>query len=212
MRLILVHGWAFDAGFWNGMVPLLSDYDMTCVDAGYFGFPVVWPQPTEDDILVGHSLGFVRGMTEGSHWKAWIAINSFTRFIGSPDAGQAGCVAPAALRRLRRDVGVDATQALQGFYQNIGASCVPQHQPDTEYLCAGLDMLRDRNLDSNQNLLRPGLVIAARHDPLVPVEASLALATPARGIVWHEEGGHCLPQTHAAFCADAICAFVRGLS
>ncbi len=212
MRLILAHGWAFDAGFWDGLVPLLSDYDIACVDSGYFGHAVEWPQPTEGDILVGHSLGFMRGMTEVPHWKAWIAINSFARFIGSTDAEQAGCVAPASLRRLRRDVATHTAQALHGFYQNIGASCVPQHQPDTERLCVGLDMLRGGNLYGNQNLMCPGLVIASRHDPLVPMEISLELASLARDSVWHADGGHCLPQTHAAFCTDAIRVFVRGIS
>ena len=82
--------------------------------------------------------------------------------------------------------------------------------PDQERLNTGLELLRD--LDASEGLAArhvPGLVLASRHDPLVPVAASEALAASAKTVVaWHEQGGHLLSQSDPVWCAQQIARFL----
>ena len=196
IRLIFAHGWGFDRAFWNPLIAALPDYDCRHLDD---------PREEGQAILVGHSLGLMRGFQQRADWSGWIAINSFARFV--PD-----CVAAAALRAMRRNLEKDSQQTLADFYNRIGATQgLPETQADLDQLRAGLDLLRDGDI---QNIIaayhqRPGLVLASGNDPLVPVAASefLGLHHP---ILWHETGGHMLPQIATAWCAEAIRKMVPG--
>jgi pimeloyl-[acyl-carrier protein] methyl ester esterase len=134
----------------------------------------------------------------------WIAINGFPRFV--PD-----CVTAAQLREMKFGMAIAAARTLQVFYARLGAQA-PLGSPDFERLRSGLDELQDGDIAADiEKLGAPGLVLAARNDGLVPVGVSEGLGRTVRdgGILWHENGGHVLPQSDPAWCAKAIENFAK---
>lgn len=204
MKLIFIHGWGFDAHVWDSVTSLLADDNQQCLDMGFFGKPML-DMDSEPAILIGHSLGFVHGLTLRNNWHGWIAINSFPRFLTTPTAP--GCVPSSALRDMRMRLTVAPEKTLKGFHELLGSS-MPSGTPDMEKLREGLDRLRDSEVGETAAQISPGLVLASRHDPLVPAGTSEALAHN-KDILWHEGGGHILPQTDPAFCAHAIRCFME---
>ena len=63
----------------------------------------------------------------------------------------------------------------------------------------------------SEDLDVPGLVLAARQDPLVPpkVSENLCGLTREGAIAWHEEGAHALHATDPVWCAEAIEDFLQ---
>jgi pimeloyl-[acyl-carrier protein] methyl ester esterase len=209
VELVFIHGWGFEAGFWDKLAERLGAYPQRRIDLGFFGKPSVWhPADGANRIVVGHSLGFIYGMTQFENWKGWIAINGFARFVTTPT--RPGCVPAAALRDMRRRLLADPAKTLSDFYQSIGADTV-RGGANAARLRDGLDLLRDCDLgDVLAATEVPGLVLAARNDPLVPLAAGEHLARFARPhrLALHETGGHLLPQTDPAWCARMIAEFV----
>lgn len=209
MELVFVHGWGFDAHFWDPVCAWLSQFRQRRMDLGFYGNPSAAPPFDNEAILIGHSLGFVHGFTQKKDWGGWIAINSFPRFIYNTD--QSGCVAAVELRGMKTFLALDSAKTLRGFYDRIGAE-PPEGSPNVERLRSGLDELRDGDVESVfATLDAPGLVLAARNDPLVPIATSEALGRMAKkgGIMWHETGGHILPLRDPVWCAEAIQGFVQ---
>jgi len=204
VELVFIHGWAFDARFWDALAPKLSQFAQSRVDLGFFGAGTDFV-PTENCVLVGHSLGFIHGVQLNAKWRSWIAINSFPRFVNSNE--QPGCVTAAALRKMRMQLENDPPGALRDFYHLIGATSVAGTS-DPACLHDGLDQLRDCDIeDKIKALSAPGLVLAARNDPLVPLAISERLGGNAR-LKLHDTGGHLLPQADPDWCAREIAAFV----
>ena len=202
MRLVFVHGWGFDRTLWDRVAAALPQFNQIIVDLGFLGGKPTPFEAQPEDILIGHSLGFLWGMTEHDHWRAVIAINGFARFAGTEGA----CVRPAALRAMRLRLTRDASQTLATFYRSLDHTLAPERY-DAARLAGGLELLDARSLA--KPLLAPCLVLASRDDPLVPVSASEHLAAVASTTVtWSEEGGHLLPLSRDQWCADAIASFV----
>lgn len=203
MRLVLVHGWGFDASFWEALAPLLTAPSIA-IDGKFFQDNSGDYTPELNDILIGHSLGLLSGARSNPHWGGWIAINSFAHFL-HPENG--GCVAPAVLRALRLKLEKAPEAALADFYRLIDAVPPPVAvlgRLNMPRLREGLVLLRD----GDASVLRqaPGLVLAGRHDPLVPESAShyLAAKAPTSTLHWHETAGHLLPLQDPAWCAIQI--------
>ena len=209
VELVFVHGWGFNANFWNPLVPLLPQFRQSRVDLGFFGPPSEDLEPkTGARILIGHSLGFLHGLKSRRDWDGWIAINGFTRFASST---RNGCVAPQSLRAMRVALQSDPAKVLRDFYQLIGAKPAIAGAPSLTRLTAGLDELRD--LDGNDILSSfdiSGLALAGRLDPLVPLGASEELGQKAQGggLAVHDEAGHLLPETDPSWCARLISQFL----
>ncbi|MDP9128587.1 MAG: alpha/beta hydrolase [Pseudomonadota bacterium] len=206
MELWFIHGWGFDARFWDAVCERLETYKCRRLDQGYYGGARSDIPSAPDCVLIGHSLGLVYGMTQREDWAGWVGINGFPRFVRAQ--GLLGCAAAAELRELRRNLGRYGGHALQRFYAHIGG-VPPAGQPDIDRLRGGLDELRDLHLRHPTAV--PALILASENDPLVPRETSAALATMSSNsqLLWHTEGGHCLPQTAPAWCAEAIASFVQ---
>ena len=202
MELVFVHGWGFDASFWDPLATLLADYPQRRLERGFMGAPPNDDAGLAPAILVGHSLGFVHGL-KLRPWTGWVAINGFPRFVAG--SGQAGCVPAYVLRIMGARLETDTGHTLGEFYERIHAEA-PKGTPDTEKLCDGLDELCDSNVGK---LTGPGLVLASRTDPLVPNAVSETLAELSGApIRWHESGGHLLPHSDPAWCAGAIKDFL----
>jgi pimeloyl-[acyl-carrier protein] methyl ester esterase len=207
MELVFVHGWGFDARFWDALAALLSAYPQRRIERGFLGVAPQEEWGTEPAILIGHSLGLIHGLRQRKDWAAWIAINGFPRFVQRP--GFIGCVPDIVLREMRRRLTVDPDKTLAAFYQLIGAVPPADAKPNVDLLAAALDQLREEDVAELLPALPPGLVLATRNDPLVPVPASEALAKKAEAqLMWHETGGHLLPHSDPAFCAAAIGDFL----
>lgn len=210
MRLVFIHGWGFDASFWNPLADLLPQFAQHRIDLGFFN------SHTPDDfgnadILIGHSLGFAKGLRAHNNWQAFIAINSFPRFV-MDDKG-IGCVPAAALSHMKKNLSRNPVATLSNFYNLIDA--IP---PDTflkselnlDALAEGLDELRDFALGKNIPQT-PNLVLASQNDPLVPIVTSELLAKNLHAeLALHKTGGHMLPQTATIWCAQKISGFLEG--
>jgi pimeloyl-ACP methyl ester carboxylesterase len=209
MRLVFIHGWGFEAGFWDGLAGLLPQFRQRRVDLGFFGEPADFVEDETPSLLVGHSLGFVHGMRSGAKWAGWVAINSFPRFVATDT--EAGCVPAAALRGMRRNLMSDPQRTLYEFYSRIGATPPAlTTAPQLERLRDGLDELRDADSGAARRAShKPGLVLAAQNDPLVPCATSEALVDSHAQIRWHADGGHMLPLNAAPWCAEAIMEFIK---
>lgn len=207
MKLVFIHGWGFDAGFWDGLLPLLPEFEQQRVDLGFYGERSAGSAAV-GNILVGHSLGFVHGMRDSQNWAGWVAINSFPRFLNINN--KAGCVEPAVLRSMRQQLAKNAERTLAAFHRSVGATRTAAVPPRLDNLSGGLDELRDADIgDLLETNTKPGLILAAKNDPLVPIETSEAMAASNTSLHWHPAGGHLLPQSDAAWCAKAIKDFIK---
>lgn len=208
MRLVFIHGWAFDKNLWNAVSAALPDMPSIRVELGFLGAPQEIPEMTSEDILIGHSLGFQWGIAHYQGWKKWIAINSFARFAGSVEEGY--CVPISALRALKQNLLRDAHRTITAFRKNIGCRDKVS-DVDEARLQEGLDWLQGLDVAYDlAHMSADGLVLASGKDPLVPLSASEFLASrkPAAQISMREEGGHLLPVTDPLWCAEHIRKFI----
>lgn len=192
MMILFVHGWGYDASFWDPLRHRLGDIPSTALDLGYFGAANL-TIPDETILLVGHSLGFL--------WLArqpklrhlpLIGINGFPRFLEAKDYAPA--VAPRVLERMRRHLEMDSSDVLAQFWERAGAPG-PDRSPDPAALARGLDELA--TWDERDNLAahrRSTYLIAGEQDAIVPPAMTL-MAFKDFNLSWLP-GGHALPWTH----------------
>ncbi len=204
MRLVFVHGWALGPEIWDLLAPKLP-FAQTRVDLGFFG-PPASPKFFPGDILVGHSAGLLWGLRQSQDWAGVVALNSFSRFT-LDDAGR-GCVKPAALRAMQKNLARDAQICVNTFRASIGA--VPAAGPAQRApLAEGLELLRDFDVASSVGA-RPWLVVGATDDPLVSAAETKNLAAASGGkLALGAFGGHGLPWTAPDTCAERILEFLR---
>lgn len=203
MRLVFVHGWGFDAALWKGMAAALPEFPQIRVELGFLGQASVWPDFQPNDVLIGHSLGFLWGMQQYRSWRAAVSINGFACFAG----GEGACVAPAVLRAMRVRLARDPQKTLANFYHSFGHAAEPAGV-DVARLAEGLSLLETNLVEAP---LGSRLILASRNDQLVPPSATEHLAVVMNGapVRWNEEGGHLLPLTQPQWCAEAIRAFLK---
>ncbi len=117
---------------------------------------------------------------------------------------------------MRRRFTRDPQKILTDFYKLLGTDTAPHSEHlNQALLLAGLDELRDGDVQpALSSLAAPGLVLASRNDPLVPETTSEELTNinSRTRILWHETGGHMLPQTDPVWCASHIKDFVTSLN
>jgi pimeloyl-[acyl-carrier protein] methyl ester esterase len=211
MELVFIHGWGCDASFWDPLAGLLSEHKQQKIERGYFGSPQTKIETGHTAILIGHSLGFMYGLQQKQDWAGWIAINSFPRFVQS--SGKPGCVHGFLLGEMRRRFAHDPQKTLAEFYKLIGENSILNmaHLNQT-LLLEGLDELREYDMQPTlSDLAVPSMVLASRNDPLVPenVGEALTCVNSHARLLWHETGGHMLPHTDPAWCANAVNDFIK---
>ena len=198
--ILFVHGWGYDARFWDPLRAALGDVPSAALDLGYFGAAEI-TLPRDVTLLVGHSLGFL-WLARQSALKhlPLIGINAFPRFIEAEDYRPA--VAPRVLERMRRRVAGDIRGVLEDFWTRAGAAG-PDGAPNAAALAEGLDHLAA--WDERENLASrasPTRLIAGREDAIVP-PGMTEMAFKGSEMTWLP-GGHALPHTHAAEIARLI--------
>jgi len=198
--ILFVHGWGYDASFWDPLRAVLGDAPSTTLDLGYFGAAET-TLPRDVTLLVGHSLGFL-WLARQSALKhlPLVGINAFPRFLEADDYHPA--VAARVLERMRQRVLSDTRNVLEDFWMRAGTAGA-DGAPKAAALAEGLDHLAA--WDERENLASrasPTRLIAGREDAIVP-PAMTEMAFPNSEITWLP-GGHALPRTHAADIARLI--------
>lgn len=190
--ILFVHGWGYDASFWDPLRRQLGDIPSTVIDLGYFG-EANTSIPEKTTVLVGHSLGYLwlARQEQLSHLPL-IGINAFPRFLEAKDYKPA--VAPRVVERMRRHLEMDPPGVLAEFWKRAGAPG-PDRTPDPEALALGLDdlVLWDERESLAARRKRTHL-IAGESDAIVP-PAMTSMAFKDFHFTWLP-GGHALPWTH----------------
>ena len=198
--ILFVHGWGYDARFWDPLRSGLGNLPSAALDLGYFGSAQL-AIPGGITILVGHSLGFLWLLRQHSlQHLPLIGINPFPRFLESADYSPA--IASRVLERMKRRIATDPRGVLAEFWQRAGATG-PEESPDPVALAQGLDQLATwderENLAARASSVR---LIAGEEDAIVPADMT-RMAFRNFAVDWLQ-GGHALPRTHPAALAALI--------
>ncbi|MBA4095691.1 MAG: alpha/beta hydrolase [Rhodospirillum sp.] len=198
--ILFVHGWGYDAHFWDPLRDALGDVPSAALDLGYFGAAMT-ALPRKLTLLVGHSLGFLWLVRQSAlRHVPLVGISAFPRFLEAEDYRPA--VAARVLERMRRRVVTDTRGVLEDFWTRAGAAG-PSGVPNAAALAEGLDHLAA--WDERGNLAArasPTRLIAGREDAIVP-PVMTEMAFKGSEMTWLP-GGHALPHTHAAEIARLI--------
>ncbi len=218
-RLILVHGWGFDAAVWRPLERALGGLETEVVDLGFFGCPRM---PSLDGsrplVAVGHSLGFLWLLRERPFpWRALVSIAGMPRFTRGPHYRHG--VEPRVLRRMMVRFACDPTATWRDFLARCGhadeaAGEGRASEMDVDRLGEGLRWLAE--WDERPALAEeraPVLALAAGDDAILPVALSEAVFARRPGTTFHrgEGGGHALALSRPEWCATRIRAFVEAL-
>jgi len=208
LTIRFLHGWAFDAKIWNGVIERLTQFDCQCPDRGYFG-----SECTEDlreaDFIVGHSFGVMLALGDlPSRCKGMVAINGFDCFTareGFPGV-QARVVDRMAVRLEQ-----DPARVVSDFRLACG-SMEPYLRPDVDRLERDLAALRDKDMRMvTAGMTIPLLSLQGAHDRILPPAMRDAVFAGSDRVErrTHPHAGHLLPIDDPAYCARAIENFVR---
>lgn len=210
LPLVLLHGWGFDASVWEPLRTHLPGWTMQARDAGYFGRPAQAPLPAAY-VAVGHSLGAMRCLAlQDAGCRGWILINGFTRFCAAPDFPD-GVPVRLVDRMLARLAG-DPAAVVGDFRKRCGAGA-PAADAGTDLAALTTDLLHLRDGDARAQWAGrrvPACVLAGEADPIV--SPALTQASFDIEASWCPGGGHLLPWTHPAWCAQHVRAFAGRLA
>jgi pimeloyl-[acyl-carrier protein] methyl ester esterase len=204
MRILLVHGWGFDARIWDRLLPHLGKAEIARLDLGFLGprlkRPKDWPA---DAIAVGHSLGLLWLLHRREPFRALVSVQGFDCF-----ACHVGAAKLAAMQRgLRRD----AYGLMQTFWRSCGIEAyAPASALDVKRLGEGLDWLTAWDESRRRKALeQPVLALAAKDDPIVPEAMTRAIWGDT--VQWSNDAGHLLPLRHPEWCAGRILKFAHDI-
>lgn len=202
--LYLVHGWGFDASFWD---PLRAELAECCqsvtVDLGFRAPPHLPDPPPETRLVaVGHSLGVPWLLRHRRNWQGFVSINGFTRFSRTP--GFVHGWPARLLERMRAALSEAPEQVHADFIRRCGLCRPPEGKPlHVEALAEGLRWLQDWDERPALPLSVPLLALAGRLDSVASPELT-ADCFSGQELRWCEDGGHLLPLSHPSWCADQI--------
>jgi len=201
--LLFVHGWGFDAAFWEPLAARLPDWEQQVWDRGYFGERDE-PVPQAPCIAITHSFGAMRLLqAPPPDCRALVAINGFDRF--AVHGAQPG-VPVRVLDRMIARLEQDPAAVVADFRARCGSQA-PFGKPDMSCLNADLVMLRDGDCSTASMAWHPPLLsLQGDDDPLLPANLRDSAFKGAPNLIRADvkEGGHLLPITQSAYCAAAI--------
>lgn len=203
-RILLVHGWGFDPGFWEPVMARLPDFQVDCVNMGFRG-PAHVPQ-SRRPLVVAHSMGFAWALANIPRpWAGVVAINAFARFTRAPDFVEG--VAPRLIERMATRFQTEPVAVATEFLSRCGVESPVVADLDPLPLGQALEWLArcDRRAVM-AGLDCPLLALSGTRDPIVPETMSRA-AFASRELVLVEGAGHLLPQTHAEWVASQLRIF-----
>lgn len=201
MKLVFIHGWSFDAGFWSPLHDALGRPESCFIECGYTGRPVSLALPDAPYLAITHSAGTLPALAApDEHCRAIVAFNGFARFSQS-DSYPEG-VGLRLLARMRTRLTTDPAAVVMQFRQQFDP-VIPCTDPDRAALLAGLDALIET--DARAEALRWGsrlLSVSGTDDPLI--SPSMTRASFPQATLCQLAGGHLLPLTDPAGCAALV--------
>jgi len=206
---VFVHGWGFDAGFWDPLRAALAPHRGIALDLGYFG-AAVSTLSSEPVIAVTHSFGTMVLLRDPQpNLAALIIINGFPRFTEAEDYKPA--TPSRVVSRMRRRFEDSAPEVLNEFRRRCGAEPIGAQSLDTARLAD--DLAAMESLDCRLALRAISaliLVLSAEDDPIVPPAMAEQAFCTAPGITIRHAatGGHILPLSKPVWCAEMIREFL----
>jgi pimeloyl-[acyl-carrier protein] methyl ester esterase len=206
--LLFLHGWGFDASFWDELAGLLPEWRSECDDRGYFGARHELA-PQEECLIVAHSFGAMRALASPPpRCRGLVAINGFDRFTA---AGDAPGLSPRILDRMLTRFASEPQEVLSDFRRRCGSDAL-FGPADVTRLRDDLLALRDGDgRAQSKQWPSPILSLQGAQDPLLPAGMREGVFAEARNCQrhTHPDAGHLLPVSDAPYCARAIRAFVE---
>jgi pimeloyl-[acyl-carrier protein] methyl ester esterase len=195
-RLLLLHGWGFDAQLWDALADLLPDYSFVRWDRGYFGQGA---EPPVETLVaaIGHSLGAMLLADLMPAETPLIAINGFDHFTGE------GATPRRVVDRMSIRFAQEPDAVLNDFRERCGAPPA-EKRISSPRLAADLALLASHSARSVPTRI---LALHGGQDPILPTGLR-ETAFPDAMRMTRADGGHLLPATHAAWCAEQIKAFL----
>lgn len=207
--LVFVHGWGFDAHFWQPVAERLPEFARVFVDFGFHANQPHHPK-VPGAIVVGHSMGFAWALANMPRpWAGAIAINAFPRFTRSPDyvAG----VAPRMVERMLARFAEEPAAVTADFLARCGIDEPQVDDIQPVPLGEALSWLAVCDQRSSLKTLEcPVLALAGTRDSVVP-ESMSRDAFAGQPLVLAEGAGHVLPLSHPEWVASQIRQFSASL-
>ena len=220
-RLIFCHGFGLDPRFWDPLRPFLQVFDLSFMDLGYFGPPVLPDlscrpkSPGERWVGVGHSLGLLKLLSQ--HWPldGVMGLNGFVDFLGHAPVLRARRMAEwqTLLAHFHRN----PRATLENFYKRCGvASCAPESPGlQMERASGDLVFLKTPLLPPRHT---PLLLLGAGDDVVVPREVlednvNHLQAQGYKAVRLHllPHGSHGLGARHPEEVTSLLKEFIHGL-
>ena len=208
MRFLFVHGWGFDASFWQPLLAMLDlDENRAMVlEAGYFGAPPRLALPEEPFVAITHSAGTPWLLERlPPRCRKLLVINGFARFSRADDF-RAG-IPPRIRTRMRQRLGNEPEATLRDFRGRVGCREDWQGAPDSVRLETGLQRLCavDARQPARENAERIAWIAGAQ-DPLISSDMTHESFSPVSSGLIHG-GGHLLPLEKP----DRMAAWIRDM-
>jgi pimeloyl-[acyl-carrier protein] methyl ester esterase len=193
MKLVLLHGWGFDASIWDAIRAALAPIETLVWDQGYFG-PRRHARVPAPFIAIGHSLGsLLLAADPPAGCVGLIAINGFDRFAGE------GLVPMRLLDRMRARF-ADAPEAVLDDFRLRAGGAAHDGAINADRLAADLDRLA--TMDARGGMM-PRLVLHGGGDPILPAEMLDQVFAGAPRLT-RADAGHLLPVSHPGWCAARV--------
>jgi pimeloyl-[acyl-carrier protein] methyl ester esterase len=204
-QICFVHGWGFHAGVWESLCSNLDGLGTVNFYGPHFveGGPAVGKQVIEDAICIGFSLGVPWLLKCGpKRMRALISIAGFDYLRGYR--------AEQAIIALKRGLERSPAAQMRAFWAESGIRpFVSPDALDVPGLKLGLQWMSE--WDGRRELSEltcPVLALAAKDDSVIAAETT-QMIWGARNLKWSESGGHALPLTQPAWCAEQIQRFIK---
>ncbi|GEM_PF-5712336 len=206
MQMIWAHGWAYDAGTWEKLLPYFPDQEHVLLERGYFGAtPQALPDILEENcVFVAHSFGCMWLLRHAPRApKALITFAGFDCFHAH--------IAARVLKSMQLQLRRNAEAQLQRFRVSCGDDrALDASQLDLESLSADLKALAEwdeRECFANWDI--PKHCIAAENDQITP--PAMLREIWGEQLSWHPQGHHALPLLEPEFCAREIQELLHAL-
>jgi pimeloyl-[acyl-carrier protein] methyl ester esterase len=201
MTVLFVHGWGFDADFWQPVAERLPDFRPRSLDLGFFGEPEA--PSVERPLVVAHSMGLAWALARVPRpWAGVVAVNGFARFTRCPSFIEG--VAPRLVERMLNRFDAEPELVLRDFLSRCGVAAPTLDGFHHDRLRAALAWLADCDERATLDMLPcPLLALSGTRDVVVSEPMSRA-AFLNRDLVLAEGAGHTLPLSHPDWVASQI--------
>lgn len=214
--LLLIHGWAFDAGVWQPLTAMLEEHFTLLVPSlETMGDDVqqglaewISKQAITDELFVaGWSLGFLLALG----LREQITISRIAALGALPCFRSPNGIASGVMRDILENLAGNKAQVLRKFYQWVfypsRPALVPDRTFDTDYLLRTLQLLHDLDYSElwSAGRLPDTLFMFGERDAVLPATAIQDF--PGIRYVVYERSGHAFFLEHKRDVVRRMVAF-----